>query len=74
MKHFLGSDAALRVVALGTPFLEAALVPLLVYRRTRVAGIVIACMLHAVFELSMHPDVFGWLMVGLLVVFWPPRR
>jgi hypothetical protein len=72
-KLLLGSPAAMRAAALGTLFVEALLVPLLWFPRTRVAAVALACMLHGIFEVGMHPDVFGWLMVGLLVLFWPPR-
>jgi Vitamin K-dependent gamma-carboxylase len=72
-KLLLGSAAAMRASALGTLFIEALLVPLLWLPRTRVAAVAIACMLHGIFEVGMHPDVFGWLMVGLLVLFWPQR-
>lgn len=52
---------------------EASLGPLLLWRRARAPAIVVACILHAGLELTMHPDVFGWQMVAMLFVFWPTR-
>jgi hypothetical protein len=64
----------LRVAAAwGTVIVEAALGPLLLARRTRAAGVLVACILHALFEITLHPDVFGWVAVALLVVFFPLR-
>lgn len=42
---------------------------LLVCRRTRTAALVLALAFHVIIEVSMHPDVFGWLMVILLFAF-----
>ena len=35
------------------------------------ATAVVACVLHASLELTVHPDVFGLVMVALLSAFWP---
>jgi len=51
--------------------LELALAPLLLYPRTRRAGVVLALMMHATLEFAASPDVFGWAMVALLLAFWP---
>lgn len=53
---------------------ELALAPLLLVRRTRPLAVVLASLMHAGFELTVHPDVFGWLMVALLTLFWPLER
>lgn len=60
-------DRLARPSAIASVVLELALVPLLLVRRTRTAGIVLAVSMHAVFEAALHPDVFGWLMIALLV-------
>ncbi len=42
---------------------------LLMCRRTRRAAVIVALAFHLLIEQSMHPDVFGWLMVTLLFTF-----
>jgi hypothetical protein len=74
VRHLLATDLGLHVAAWLTPLVELSLVPLLALRRTRAIGIALACMLHGVFEVSMHPDVFGWILVSLLVAFWPDAK
>lgn len=55
--------------------LELVVLPvLLLGPRTRLAGVFIACMMHAVFEATVRPDVFGWVMIALLVSMWPEDR
>lgn len=48
---------------------ELAVPILLACRRTRKTTLLIALAFHAILEVSMHPDVFGWLMVTLLFAF-----
>jgi hypothetical protein len=52
-------------VALG----ELSLGPLLLFRRTRVLGLALAASLHIGIEWMGHPDVIGWAMLCLLLVF-----
>jgi hypothetical protein len=58
-----------RAVAWGVVVTELLLGPMLLVRRTRVAGIVLAAGMHAAYEWTAHPDVYGWVMAGLLVSF-----
>ena len=51
---------------------ELALGPLLLWRRTRRAALVLALTFHAVLEISMHPDFFGFAMAILLLAFVEP--
>lgn len=51
---------------------ELALGPLLLWTRTRRAALVVALAFHAVLEIAMHPDVFGFAMTILLLVFVEP--
>lgn len=71
------ADSAVARALLGTPqraaasawlvaLVELALPGLLFAGRTRHLAIAAACAMHAVFEVTMHPDVFGWVMVALL--------
>ena len=48
---------------------ELALPVLLALPRTRKLAVGIALVFHATLEVSMHPDVFGWLMIALLLPF-----
>lgn len=59
--------------AWGVVAIELALGPLLLIRRTRIAGLLLAVTLHALYEWTAHPDVFGWVMVALLISFVPCR-
>lgn len=68
---FLGAHA--RTSALATVALELALAPLLLVRRTRTAGVVLACAMHTTFELTVRPDVLGWVMVAMLLAFVEAR-
>lgn len=58
-----------RAASLGVAAVELALPALLVCRKTRWLALGLAFAFHAALEVSMHPDVFGWLMVALLVTF-----
>lgn len=53
---------------------ELCLGPALMARRTRPYALVVAFLLHAGIEMTAKPDVFGWLMVALLLTFLPARR
>jgi hypothetical protein len=53
---------------------ELALPWLLAFRVTRRVGLALAVAFHVGLELAMRPDVFGWLMVALLVAFLPGVR
>jgi hypothetical protein len=48
---------------------ELAMPVLLLVPRTRRVALVLALVFHVAVEVAMHPDVFGWLMVALLVSF-----
>jgi len=50
-------------------FGELALAPLLLYRRTRPAGLILAVCFHLGIQWMGHPDVIGWTMLCLLIVF-----
>ena len=46
----------------------------LAFPRTRVYALVAAIVFHTTLEIAMHPDVFGWIMLALLVAFIPGLR
>ena len=70
----LGGEALRRGCAWTVVGAELLLGPALLWRRTRVVALVGACLMHAVFEVAIHPDVFGWVMGALLLAFWPVER
>jgi hypothetical protein len=81
--HFLSGPVASTLLATrsgccaaawGVVLVELALGPLLLFRRTRLAGLVLAAGMHVVYEISARPDVFGWVMAALLLSFWPVRN
>jgi hypothetical protein len=56
-----------RVAAWGVAGMELLLAPLLLVRSTRRAGLVLAAGMHAAYECTAQPDVFGWVMGALLL-------
>lgn len=71
-RHFLATEGDRSFVACGIVVVEFALAPLLLVPRTRRAGLVLALAMHAALEFGAAPDVFGWAMAALLLVFWTP--
>ena len=69
----VATDARAAFVARAIAALELALGPLLLWRRTRLAALVTAYLLHAGIELTTKPDALGLGMAALLVCFWPSR-
>jgi hypothetical protein len=65
----LSTPARCAVVGPAVAFGELAAGPLLLYRRTRPVGLILAASLHLGIEWMGHPDVIGWTMLCLLVVF-----
>jgi len=63
----LATENAARATAIAIVLAEAALGPLLLAKRTRPLGILVACSFHAALEVAAHPDVFGWVMIALVV-------
>ena len=66
----LGSPTRAALTASLTLALELAIPVLLYVRTTRYFALILACAMHAGFEVTMHPDVFGWVMVTLLGAWW----
>jgi hypothetical protein len=48
---------------------ELALGPLLMHPRTRLVGVAMALAMHAIYEITARPDVYGYVMVTLLLSF-----
>ena len=71
-RHLLATEGHRSLVACAVVVVEFALAPLLLFPRTRRAGLVLALSMHAALEFGAAPDVFGWAMAALLLVFWTP--
>jgi hypothetical protein len=71
--RFLLVDHA-QLSAIGALILELSLPFLLWVKRTRTIGLALACAMHATFEATLHPDILGFVMVALLVVFVDPLK
>jgi hypothetical protein len=65
------SAASLRAAAWCTAITELAIGPLLLWTRTRTVAVAVALAFHAVLEIAVHPDFFGFAMGILLVSFAP---
>ena len=63
------SLAGCRASAWGVVVAELLLGPMLLFRRTRLAGLMLAVGMHLAYEWTARPDVFGWVMAALLVSF-----
>jgi Vitamin K-dependent gamma-carboxylase len=59
-------------VALGTVATEVALGVILLVRATRRIAVVLAVAFHLGLEWAASPDLFGWAMIALLLVFLDP--
>jgi hypothetical protein len=70
----LSSPARCAVAGPAVAFGELALAPLLLLRRTRRAGLILAACFHLGIQSMGHPDVIGWTMLCLLVVFLDGQR
>jgi vitamin K-dependent gamma-carboxylase len=51
---------------------DLAIVPLLLWRRTRAGALAVAVAFHLVNAFTFNIDVFPWLMIGATTVFLPP--
>jgi hypothetical protein len=67
----LASSARCAVVGKLVFLAEASCCLLLGLPRTRLVGLVMAIAFHVAIEWMGHPDVIGWLMLSLLLVFVP---
>jgi hypothetical protein len=65
----LATPARCEAIAIAVFALEALLGPALLFRRTRATALVVAVAFHVVLEIVVHPDLFGFVMLALLVSF-----
>lgn len=67
----LATDVRRVVTAHAVALVELSLPALLLLRRTRRAGVVLALGLHLAIQLVTSPDVLGFEMAALLLALWP---
>jgi hypothetical protein len=65
------SLGSIRAASWSIAVTELAIGPLLLWKRTRTAALAVALVFHAVVEIAVHPDFFGFAMGILLVAFAP---
>ncbi len=65
----LGTPQRCAIIGPAIALAELSLAPLLLFSRTRVIGLALAVAFHVGIEWMGHPDVIGWAMLCLLVVF-----
>lgn len=56
----------------GGVILDLAIVPLLLWRRTRPVAFSLAVLFHLLNAIMFEIDVFPWMMIGATLVFFPP--
>jgi hypothetical protein len=66
----LSTDLRRCVIAWCVVGTELALAPLLLIRRTRRVGVMLAVAFHLGLEWAASPDLFGWAMISLLLAFF----
>ena len=62
------------VVAYGGIFYDLLIVPMLLWRKTRVLGVVISLFFHGFNSAVFHIGIFPYLMIGMMVLFFPPEK
>jgi hypothetical protein len=68
----LRSEATVYVISWGGLAFDLAIVPLLVWRRTRILGVVLAIAFHLANARLFHIGVFPWLMLAATTLFFDP--
>lgn len=65
----LATPASCTGVAHAVALFELSAAPLLLWPKTRRVGLSLAYVFHLGLEITAHPDLFGWAMMALLLVF-----
>jgi hypothetical protein len=68
----LATAARRAAIAKAVVAFELTVPALLLWPRTRRAGLALALAFHAGLEVVAAPDLFGWVMAALLLCFWEP--
>lgn len=65
----LATPASCAAVACAVALFEVSAAPLLLWPKTRRVALALAYAFHLGLEVTAHPDVFGWAMMALLLIF-----
>jgi vitamin K-dependent gamma-carboxylase len=69
---FFTSDPAVYSFVIGGLMLDLLVVPLLLWRRTRLIGFAAAVVFNLINSAIFDIGIFPWLMLGALLIFFPP--
>lgn len=70
--HLFGADWVVYSFVIGGLLLDLLVVPLLLWRRTRLFAFVAAVLFNLINALIFEIGIFPWLMLGALLIFFPP--
>lgn len=71
---FYGQSWLKWVIAYGGIAFDLSIIPLLLFRRTRVLGLVLAVIFHSFNAFTFGIGIFPWLALSLMVFFFPMER
>jgi HTTM domain/Vitamin K-dependent gamma-carboxylase, lumenal domain len=70
--HMFASDWVVYSFVFGGLMLDLLVVPLLLWRRTRLFAFAAAVVFNLINAVIFHIGIFPWLMLGALLIFFPP--
>jgi vitamin K-dependent gamma-carboxylase len=70
--RFFSEEWAVYAISYGGLFFDLLVVPLLLWRRTRVAAFCVAVLFHVANALWAHIGMFPWLAIAATAMFFPP--
>ncbi len=70
--RFFGQEAAVYIVSCGGMLLDLLIVPLLLWRRTRLFAFCVAVLFHLTNALWQPIGIFPWLAIAATALFFPP--
>jgi hypothetical protein len=71
--HLFASDFVVYGFVIGGLLLDLLVVPLLLWRRTRLFALVAAVLFNLINSVLFEIGIFPWLMLGALFIFFPPN-
>ena len=72
MGHFFAADWVVYSFVIGGLMLDLLVVPLILWRRTRLVAFVAAIAFNLINAVIFDIGIFPWLMLGALLIFFPP--
>lgn len=62
------------LVAYGGIFYDLLIIPMLLWKKTRIPGVIISLFFHGFNSAVFHIGIFPYLMIGMMVLFFPPEK